>query len=76
VSQESFISVLRERYGAMGASERKRKIRKLVSHSKENEKLIRGHFPEFFSEAFSSARNGAARRSVSGVSSSRVAKRR
>ncbi len=76
MSQDYFVSVLRERYAAMNPSERQRKIRKLVSESKENEKFIRKHFPEFFSEAFSSNGNGAGRRSVTDASPSLAAKRR
>jgi hypothetical protein len=75
VSQEYFVSVLREKYADLDPSERKRKIRELVSESPENAKVIQQLFPEFFREAFPSNGNGAGRHSVSDVSPSLAAKR-
>jgi hypothetical protein len=65
LADDYFVSVLREKYGALGVSERKKKIRELVRESKGNEVFIREHFPEFFAEAFSSTSSRAGdRRSV------------
>lgn len=76
MSQEYFVSVLRERYAAMSPSERKQKIRELVSESPEDAKVIQRLFPEFFNEAFPSSKgNGAGRHSVSHASPSLAAKR-
>ena len=49
-----FISVLRERYSALSASDRKQKIRELVADSHEQADFIQKNFSEFFAEAFPS----------------------
>ncbi|MGB7730172.1 MAG: hypothetical protein WBL50_19240 [Candidatus Acidiferrum sp.] len=61
-----FVSVLREQYLLLEPSVRKEKIHELVRESKENEKFIREHFPDLFSEAFPSSERstGAGLRSV------------
>jgi hypothetical protein len=53
---DCFVLRLREAYAALAPADRKRKIRELVAESAENEKFIRAQFPEFFVEAFRSAR--------------------
>ncbi|HKV23722.1 MAG TPA: hypothetical protein VJN93_03950 [Candidatus Acidoferrum sp.] len=75
--EDHFVTVLRQEYAALSASDRKRKIRELVSESKENEKFIRENFPKFFAEAFARNRsNGAGRKSESGSQRELAVKRR
>lgn len=75
--EDHFVSVLRREYAALNASDRKQKIRELVSESRENEKFIREHFPKFFAEAFAEdVSNGAGRKSVSNAQPELAAKRR
>jgi hypothetical protein len=52
MSKDHFVSALRRDYAALAPSDRKQKIRELVSESQENEKFIRENFPMFFVEAF------------------------
>ncbi|MGB2640093.1 MAG: hypothetical protein WAN32_14175, partial [Candidatus Acidiferrum sp.] len=62
---------------ALTPSDRKQKIRELVSESRDNEKFIRENFPKFFAEAFAEGgSNGAERKSVSNVQPELAAKRR
>ena len=75
--QDHFVSVLRREYGALSPSDRKRKIRELVSESQENEKFIREHFPKCFAEAFAqTGSNEVERKSVSDSQPELTAKRR
>lgn len=77
MSKDHFVSVLRREYAALSASDRKQKIRELVSESRENEKFIRENFPKFFAEAFAEGRsNGARRKSISNAQPELAAKRR
>jgi|HubBroStandDraft_2_1064218.scaffolds.fasta_scaffold154837_2 hypothetical protein len=52
MSDDHFVSVRCREYAALNPSDRKQKIRELVSESRENEKFIRENFPKFFAEAF------------------------
>jgi hypothetical protein len=55
MSKDHFVSVLLREYAALSPSDRKQKIRELVSESAENEKFIRENFPKFFAEAFTTS---------------------
>jgi hypothetical protein len=77
MSKDHFISVLCREYAALNPSDRKQKIRELVSESRENEKFIRENFPKFFAEAFAEdGSNGAGQKSVSNAQPELAAKRR
>lgn len=77
MSTDHFVSALRREYAALAPSDRKQKIRDLVSESSENEKFIRENFPKFFAEAFAeNGSNGAGQKSVSNVQPELAAKRR
>ncbi len=76
MSKDHFVSALRREYTALNPSDRKQKIRELVSESRENEKFIRENFPKFFAEAFAeSGSNGAGQKSVSDAQPELAAKR-
>jgi len=74
---DHFVAALRREYAALTPSDRKQKIRELVSESPENEKFIRENFPKFFAEAFAeNGPNGAGQKSVSNSQPELAAKRR
>jgi hypothetical protein len=52
MSKDHFVATLRREYAVLTPSDRKQKIRELVSESPENEKFIRDNFPKFFAEAY------------------------
>lgn len=77
MSKDRFVSALRREYAALTPSDRKQKIRELVSESRENEKFIRENFPKFFAEAFAeNGSNGAEQKSVSNAQPELAARRR
>ena len=49
---EYFVSVLRAKYAALSAADRKRIIREMVAESREHADFVKKHFPEFYAEAF------------------------
>ncbi len=83
MAADYFIAVLRQRYSALSAPERKGKIREFVAESREQAEFIRKNFPEFFAEAFpstnrtsTSSSRRAGKRLASGERPARAAKRR
>jgi hypothetical protein len=77
MSEDHFVSALRREYAGLNPSDRKKKIRELVSESQENAKFIRENFPKFFAEAFAEdGSNGAGQTSVSNSRPELAVKRR
>lgn len=52
MSEKSLITALRRDYAKLDPTDRKLKIRALVSESPKNRKFIKSVFPEFYAEAF------------------------
>jgi len=56
LSEIHLLTAIAQKYAKMTASERIKKIKKLVAKSKANRDFIRKYYPDFYAEAFPSAR--------------------
>jgi hypothetical protein len=55
VSEIHLLTAIAKKYAKMTASERIKKIKKLVAKSKANRDFIRKYYPDFYEEAFPTA---------------------
>jgi len=62
VSEIHLLTGIAQKYAKMTASERIKKIKKLAAKSRANRDFIRKYYPDFYEEAFPTAR--AARESL------------
>ena len=56
MSEIHLLTAMAQKYAKMTASERIKKIKKLVAKSKANRDFIRKYYPDFYDEAFPTAR--------------------
>ena len=61
MSQIHLLTAIAQKYAKMTTSERIKKVRKLVAKSKANRDFIRKYYPDFYEEAFPTARAAGAR---------------
>lgn len=60
MSDIHLLTAIAKKYARMSPSERIKKVRKLVAQSDANDRFIRKYYPEFYEEAFPTARAAGA----------------